>query len=182
MNLQVWVGCLAHYNDGALIGDWVDAAEAPEWKCPRANPNDIYITCEETWCFDHEIPWVSGELDPVTAGKWAEALEWVPDYYEKAVTAWLKHIGADSPDAATEDAFTEAYQGEYDSPRDHAYDILSDWETDREAQWRDMRKRLGDTIPDDMDAFFVPPYFSRTFNETDWDSDFSYVDGFVFRD
>jgi antirestriction protein len=156
MDLQVWVGCLAHYNNGDLIGEWVDASDAPAWVCPKKNPNDIYINCEETWIRDHEIPWVRGEMDPVTAGKWAEAVAWVEEHQVEAFTAWLQHVvdGDIDLDEVTEDNFMDAYQGQYEKPEDHAYELVE------EAYNK-----------------FSMTFFTLTFNETDWEQDYTFTPG-----
>lgn len=44
---RVWVGCLACYNGGALVGAWVDAVDAPEYVPPR-HRSDVCLSCGET--------------------------------------------------------------------------------------------------------------------------------------
>jgi antirestriction protein len=159
IDLQVWVGCLAHYNNGDLIGEWVSAEEAPDWVCPKRNPANIYINCEETWIFDHEIPWVRGEMDPMTARKWAEAVDWVEEHQVEAVRDWASWLGLDDPEEFTQSRFEDAYQGQYEKAEDHAYQLVEE-------------------AYDLVDV----PFFSLHFDEVAWQQDYYISDsGHVFN-
>lgn len=161
MKAQVWVGCLAHYNNGELIGDWVDAVDAPDWVCPKANPNDIYTTCEETWCLDHEIPGLSGECSPMEAKAWGELLAQVEDHEEDAFCSWLS-LDKRDPHTDTIEDFRDAYEGQWDSPRAHAENYI-----DEVGGFSDKE---------------LPAYFMLEFDDVAWDQDFTYgPGGHVFR-
>lgn len=122
MDVRVWVGCLAHYNNGELIGDWVSAVDAPDWVCPKRNPADIYINCEETWCMDQEIPGVEGELSPVTAREWGEVFAQLSEEDVEPFGVWVSYHGYQrSPSVLSLEHFRESYQGKFDSERDFAY-------------------------------------------------------------
>ena len=84
---RVWIGCLACYNAGRLVGKWVDAIEAGD-KTP-ADIHDNATTLlslesrdggsphEELWCMDHENfgGLLTGECSPMTAQEIAEVIE-----------------------------------------------------------------------------------------------------------
>ncbi|GAA2238528.1 hypothetical protein GCM10010401_08480 [Rarobacter faecitabidus] len=60
---SAWIGCLACYNAGRLVGDWFDAISADEVTTydihgahSRADSHD------ELWVMDHENIPVSGEM------------------------------------------------------------------------------------------------------------------------
>ena len=62
---RAWIGCLACYNEGRLVGDWYDAINADEVTTydlhgahSRADSHD------ELWVMDHENIPVSGEMSP----------------------------------------------------------------------------------------------------------------------
>lgn len=105
--INVWVGCLACYNEGRLTGEWVDALEASE-----------YVPCnlvghEEWWVFDTNTPWITGECSPSEAQAIAEAVEAIPDYIDvDAVQAYLEYWGTSLTDLDLSD-FEDAYQGAY---------------------------------------------------------------------
>jgi antirestriction protein len=126
MNVRVWVGCLAHYNNGDLIGEWVDATDAGDWVCPKRNPDDIYINCEEYWVMDHEIPGVNGEMDPVTAVKWGELFADVDDDKADGFTAWVKWRGFTSPGEIDPAHFEDEYRGAWDSEKDYAMETAGE--------------------------------------------------------
>lgn len=134
MDVRVWVGCLAHYNNGDLIGEWVDAADADDWVCPRANPDDVYINCEEYWVMDHEVPGVSGEMSPSDAGLWADVFSRVEEYEEDAFVAWLKLEGRDVR-SINVDEFRGAYAGEHDSDEAFAQDMADEFVESETRGW-----------------------------------------------
>jgi antirestriction protein len=145
---RVWVGCLACYNDGRLVGEWLDAADGPEWKCERVDLNGPH---EEFWVMDHEgfLGALSGECSPHEAAEIAEALASFdgPAEYLAAFLgqAWL------TPTYTIQDAVRDAGDagfGEYESLADYAYEFAESCGTlppeqyavyvDWEAMGRDM--------------------------------------------
>lgn len=66
VNPRVWIGCLACYNAGSLVGKWYDAENAGE-----VTPGDLHghpSSHEELWVFDLEgFPRAAGEMSPLTA-------------------------------------------------------------------------------------------------------------------
>ena len=68
---RAWVGCLACYNDGRLIGEWLDAdqlEDADELAAICTRPDH-----EELWCFDTDSLGV-GECSPAEAATRARAV------------------------------------------------------------------------------------------------------------
>lgn len=161
MDAQVWVGCMAHYNDGELIGEWVDAIDAADWVCPKADPNNIYINCEETWIYDHEIPGVNGEMDPMTARAWGELLASVEDYEADAFTAYLKFTDESDPNAIDLDTFRDAYAGEFDDIEALAWNYLDE--------------------TSEGGTYEAPSGFRLEVDTVAWEQDFTIIDGHAFR-
>lgn len=136
MDIRVWVGCMAHYNNGELVGDWVDAVDAGDWVCPKADPTNVYINCEETWCYDHEIPGVKGELSPMEAVEIGQAVAEMDDDRGYAFLAWCQEQG----EPRTTDSvrtFNDAFREHWDSERDYAQDWAEEVEGYRlsEVAW-----------------------------------------------
>lgn len=71
---RVWIGCLACYNAGRLVGDWYDAEDAGE-----VIPEDLHghpTSHEELWVFDLEgFPRETGEISPTAVVSWGELFE-----------------------------------------------------------------------------------------------------------
>jgi antirestriction protein len=130
---RVWVGCLACYNGGRLVGAWVDATEAEDMAgdFDAYNGGEVWSNefddeqrrahlaegHEEFWCFDLENfgAALTGECSPVEAARIAGALESVGGP-PKAVAAYVANIGAGYVDWDTlADDFGEAFAGEWDS-------------------------------------------------------------------
>jgi antirestriction protein len=182
MDLSVWVGCMAHYNNGELIGAWIDAKDAGEWVCPKQDPNNVYINCEETWCYDHEILWIDGELSPMEAVAWAEIAGEVEDHEVDAFTAWVKeYFGKASAGDVKVSAFRDECRGAYDSMRDFAMEwagetLLGDLgviarEHDKVYRGHSVK------VVEQISMYFDYDKYARDLFVTGFD----YVDGFVFR-
>lgn len=127
---RAWVGCLACYNAGLLVGEWVDGIEAGE-----VTPEDIHpgtfttqpvglnpATHDELWVFDHEgygalIP---GGCSPAEAQRVAELIEPVPERDREAFVAYVENVGAEYADAGD---FEETFVGEWNTFEDYAYEL-----------------------------------------------------------
>lgn len=120
--MRVWIGCLACYNAGRLVGQWVDADEAAEFvPCTRTEYGTQH---EEFWVMDHEGfgGLLSGECSPAEAQRIAEWVADLPTYVNlDAVAAWApEHYGTDWVNEFDMDDFDEAFAGEWDSFREFA--------------------------------------------------------------
>ena len=119
---RVWVGCLACYNDGRLVGYWIDAESADE-----VTADDIHgahsraDSHDELWCFDHENIPVQGELDPSEAAAWGQVYTEVGPERWPALCAWVESEGTgDLPDISD---FEESYCGHWGSFEDYAVEL-----------------------------------------------------------
>jgi antirestriction protein len=120
--MRAWVGCLACYNDGRLVGEWVDAPDA-----------DTCVPCErpgheEWWVMDHEGLPIDGECSPAYATAMAALVSEVEEWRRGAVLAWIRegNYSTDVDGLPVLSDFDEAYQGEYDSDRDYAQTLAED--------------------------------------------------------
>lgn len=54
---RVWLGCLGCYNDGALVGRWVDCADVEDVTLADlyAGSGRPYAACEEVWVLDPRV-------------------------------------------------------------------------------------------------------------------------------
>jgi len=122
---RIWVGSMGAYNNGTLLGEWIDAEDA-SWKVDelvakwhKANP---IVNGDEWFIGDHEgfgDAWPGGENpDLLQLGALAEALEEHGEPF--AEFAGNGSYGNDTADNV--EAFEEAYQGEWDSMEDFACD------------------------------------------------------------
>lgn len=141
---SVWVGCLACYNNGYLIGQWVNAEDADS-----LTPDDLHkgsTSHEELWCFDLEgFPQDIGELPPTKATQWGRLYREVGKTLWPAFLAWSESGCAtlDSDDLPCVSSFEEAFCGEYDSFEDYAQEfaneigLTNDWpnEAQRYFDW-----------------------------------------------
>ena len=126
---RVWVGCLACYNSGLLLGDWFDADDCPDdqesfnetVKVPRSHIAEGH---EEFWVMDHENSPVSGEYSPMDAQQYADWMEQLHETDYAAFRAYLSN-GYDF-DEDSVDNFHEAYAGQWDSDADFAEQFAED--------------------------------------------------------
>lgn len=124
---RVWVGCLACYNGGHLVGEWTAAADAAD-----LTPEDIHrhpTSHEELWCFDLTgFPSGTGEMSPSSAVPWGELYEEVGEAQWDALLAWVETgcYVADADGLPCVSDFEDAYQGEWDSFDDYAVQLAED--------------------------------------------------------
>lgn len=154
---RVWIGCLGCYNAGNLIGEWFDAAEAPQdmetfngtaWAPDATGVNrpglrlHVLEGHEELWVFDHENfhGLLTGECSPSEAVRLAELIEAIETdgYPVEAFAAWQSNYGPseiESYDDVSSD-FADAYCGEYDSEEHYAQELAEELDlTPHEHQW-----------------------------------------------
>ena len=127
---RVWIGCLACYNAGSLVGDWFAASTADEVTTydvhgahSRADSHD------ELWCFDHENLPVRGELDPLTAAAWGRVYTEVGPEHWPALCAWVEsgnYIAEGTGDLPSISDFEERYCGAWDTFDDYARQLADD--------------------------------------------------------
>ena len=153
MDMRVWIGCLACYNAGELVGKWYDATEAAEvtteqlhadggyrsvgldspdaarWSPDGDEPNVVFPDGphEELWVMDHDGfgGLLDGECSPMEATRIAEL---AADLSEGEVPA-LGHFRSNQGGDLTDDLITEfrdAYVGFYDSEQDYAMQLADE--------------------------------------------------------
>lgn len=140
---RIWIGSLAAYNAGDLIGDWFDAIDAPtdsrEWVDAMVSrgivtapawsklPDLVAQQHEEIWVFDHEGfgAWLKGECSPATAQELAELIDSLGDDADAAGAYLSDYLGGSASDFSESD-FRDHYRGEYDSESEYADEIIED--------------------------------------------------------
>jgi hypothetical protein len=139
---RVWLGCLACYNAGFLIGEWYaveDAADltTKELHAPHNITTDdagnikgaeIYGPHEELWVMDHENTGMTGEFGPLTCRAIADAFEVIGADMWPAYLAYCQTgMGSIDGDGVTDPSgFEESYAGEWDSWRAYADEQASE--------------------------------------------------------
>ena len=127
---RAWIGCLACYNEGRLVGHWFDAATANE-----VTTYDVHgahsraDSHEELWVFDHENIPVRGELDPLTAGAWGRVYTEVGPEHWPALCAWVEsgdYVAEGTGDLPSISEFEDRYQGHWESFEDYARQLADD--------------------------------------------------------
>ena len=138
--VRAWVGCLGCYNNGELVGEWIDGAEcgdlvgaglARSGVYGSGNPAEFCPRCgsDEFWVMDHEgLPAavLSGECSPSQFADLAEAWETVES--PEMVAAYLGNMGetvtAENLAKLIEQA-QDAYTG-YETVLEYAESYLED--------------------------------------------------------
>ena len=125
---KVWIGCLACYNSGELVGDWFDAAEAADVTLDVLHLEHPFTEgCEELWCFDVDGMPVSEEMDPLTAARWGNLINFIDEKLQPSFFAWIASGAASLDDGGLPDpqAFEEAFVDVYSDFREYS-DRLAD--------------------------------------------------------
>lgn len=115
-----WVGCLACYNAGRLIGEWVTLPGWDEdaWRANHPACRDH----EELWCFDLEHLGRAGEMSPDQANDLAESITTAADETGAPLDAVLAYID----NGSDVDGFAESWAGEWGSLADYAEELHRD--------------------------------------------------------
>lgn len=141
--MRVWIGCLACYNEGRLVGEWRDAIDADDVTSEDVHRNVakdpavlefVAMAHEELWCMDLDETqgWLTEECSPMHAAQVARTIESIEDAHDdpETVLAWADNLGIrddiirDEYDSAQSDDFRDAYCGTFDSELDYAYELV----------------------------------------------------------
>lgn len=172
--MRVWIGCLACYNAGRVVGKWFDGMAAGE-----ATSNDVHgrnqqvwlryrnetgfierlvDTHEELWVMDMDetCGWMTQEASPAFAQEVAETLEVIQDehYDPEVVLAWADNKGIrdevirDRFDGSQQRDFDDDFCGLYDSEKDYAYTFVDE-------------TGYLDEMPDSLASYFDYDSFAR---------------------
>ena len=125
---RVWIGCLACYNAGSLVGDWFDAATADEVTLADVHEGSGLdcAECEELWVFDHENIPVRGEFGVLEATEWGGVYEEAGGEQWPAVYAWVEsgsYVAEGTGDLPSISDFEESYCGAWESFEDYAREV-----------------------------------------------------------
>ena len=143
---RVWVGCLACYNNGRLVGEWVDATAAEDYvPCRRS---DFGAPHEEWWVMDHEYfdGLLTGECSPMEATRLAGLIDHIEDDGRVPVIAFAEWCSNQHIDSPTEDDYAAAadkHQGVFESREDWAWHALDD-QLDGLPEW--MENYQGEVV------------------------------------
>lgn len=125
---RAWIGCLACYNNGDLVGDWFDAAEAADVTLDDIHaPGALSDACEELWVFDVDGMPVNEEMDPMIAARWGNLINGVEENLQPSFLAWIASGAASLDDDELPDpqAFEDAFVDVFSDFREYA-DHLAD--------------------------------------------------------
>lgn len=128
---RVWIGCLACYGDGRLVGEWVAAEAADEVTLDdiHANSGGIRLGCEEMWVMDSDGLPISREMSPDEAAEWGRLLVEVDEWQRDALIAWVRsgdYVAEGQTDLPSLSDFEERYAGEWNSFREYAENLADE--------------------------------------------------------
>jgi len=130
--LRAWVGCLACYNNGVLIGTWIDAERATTVTSKEIHENGgitILENHEELWVFDHEnMPFV-GEGSPSDIEEQAKKINEIPRELRVPYFLWVEEVynfDGNLGNLPYFNEFREKYEGEYESLQDYVQEYVHD--------------------------------------------------------
>ncbi|WP_369186501.1 antirestriction protein ArdA [Streptomyces sp. R08] len=136
---RVWIGCLACYNAGRLVGDWYDGDTADD-----VTPEDLHgraTSHEELWVMDHDgfSGALDGECSPCEAAEIARALSELTDDESSAFAAWFQLYAEHDERDEWVEKFRDDYRGFHDSEADFAREWFEETSSEEEkarlTQW-----------------------------------------------
>ena len=138
---QAWVGCLGCYNNGSLVGKWLDGESCADLEAAGlakiethgdyTAPRCVRCGGDEFWVMDHEGygDLLGGECSPVEAQNIAQAVATIEGdgLSIEAVAAYANNMHLDVANFGEwDDQFHGAYIGEYDDIADYAVQLVDD--------------------------------------------------------
>jgi antirestriction protein len=139
---RAWVGCLGCYNNGKLVGAWLDReqADTPELGGLAREMVGQFgslfgcVVCgsDEFWCFDVENLPMASEMSPAEFVRHAERDEELDEHHSSdAVRIFIDHMGYNLRDLDLDIdevfmAFGDAFVGEWSCVEDFAYETASE--------------------------------------------------------
>lgn len=134
---MIWVGCLACYNAGRLVGEWINPLDVDGLSTDETrkliHKGTPQRDCEEVWVFDHECfdGLLKGECSPWVACEVAQFIdqldtEGIP---VRAFAGWISDVHGDvggKYDADLLAEFQNGYSGRYDDLKDYAWSYLEE--------------------------------------------------------
>jgi len=124
---RIYVASLSDYNAGRLHGRWIDANQSAEDITEEvramlaASPEPV---AEEWAIHDYEGFGSLSLSEWETFERVADIAAAIEEHGEEPVCAFVSNFGTDEP--WDEDAFTEAYCGEWDSMEEYAEQLAED--------------------------------------------------------
>lgn len=162
--MKIYVGTYAKYNNGSIDGRWLDLDD-------YADADEFYEACKELHKDEDDPELMFQDWEGIPKHLEGECMDIseVYDYREKlnmvsnreAYEVWVNHSGDDDVSD-----FNDAYQGEWDSEKDFA-----EYMAEELGYYKAMEDAGISTYYFDLDAY-----------ARDLFMDYSYVDGYVFRD
>lgn len=163
---RVWIGSLAAYNAGQLVGEWVDATDLEAMEAVAAK-----LPGEEYALMDREG--FGGLIDEYTAldtvAAIAEALEEHGEAFRLYVENEGYSLGPEDVQSCVGD-FEEAYVGERDSFREYAEEFVS------EVGWGGLEQ-----IPDELWGYLDFEMIARDLEHDHWSAPADGAGVHIFR-
>lgn len=129
---RVWLGCLACYNSGRLVGEWYDAADADGVTIDALHIDSgsvARVSCEEIWVMDTDGLPIAREMSPAEAAEWGRLLAEVDEHQRDALAAWVAsgdYIVEGRGDLPSLPDFEERYAGEWSTFAEYAENLADD--------------------------------------------------------
>ncbi|WP_193107342.1 antirestriction protein ArdA [Brachybacterium sp. FME24] len=129
--MKVWIGCLACYNNGQLVGEWFHAIDADEVTLADVHRGSggSRAGCEELWCLDVDDMPVHREMSPTEAAEWGRIVEDVDEHLRPALLAWVRsgnYVAVGTGDLPSVSDFEERYAGAWDDFNEYAHQLAED--------------------------------------------------------
>ena len=130
---SIWLGCLACYNAGRLVGHWFSAIGVDEATLAdvHAGSRVDYARegCEEIWGLDTDNIPTDGEMGAMEAAEWGRCYEEVGAEQWSALCAWVRsgsYIAEGDTAIPCVADFDDRFCGTWDSFDDYCYQLADD--------------------------------------------------------
>lgn len=124
MEFCIYVASLSHYNDGYLVGKWINISNMTGKEIQESIYSYMEFLGVEEWAIhDHEsLSCVYSEYG-MDWGKIVEFIDLCKKYSHDSVSAYVSNVGEDY---FTKEGFEDSYIGEYDNEKTFAEEYLEE--------------------------------------------------------
>lgn len=144
---RVWPACLNCYNNGLLVGRWVDCTNAAGVTLNQLHEGtgSLSTGCEEIWCLDTENVPTDHEMGLAEAAEWGRVYTEVGPEHWPALCAWVRsgaYVAEGTGEIPCLSDFEERYCGRWDDFRAYAEHLADD--TGMFDTWPEQAQRYFD--------------------------------------
>ncbi|MCO4779020.1 MAG: antirestriction protein ArdA [Flavobacteriaceae bacterium] len=124
MEFSIYVASLSHYNDGELVGKWINITDMTAIEIQKSIYDYMTFLGVEEWAIhDHEYLSCLYSEYGMDWEKVVEFIDLCKKYSYESVSAYVSNVGEDY---FSKEGFEDSYVGQYDNEKSFAEEYLDE--------------------------------------------------------